>query len=635
MNRAAEWLEADGLGGFASGRADGVRTRRYHALLLAAAAPPTERAVLVNGLDASVRTDDGEWAISSQRYAPDVTAPDGATRLVAFAHEPWPTWTYRLPDGMEVVHELVVPHGAPVVALSWRAREARAATLVVRPFLSGRDTHATHHANGAFDFAPTEHAGRVRWHPYADRPAVVALTNGRYGHEPLWYHDFQYDEERARGLDFIEDLAAPGTFTCDLRAGRALLVLAADLPDAASWLARDAAECWDEIERSERARRSSFRTPLHRAADAYVVRRGAGKTIVAGYPWFSDWGRDTFIALRGLCIAGDRLTDARDILLEWSGHVSGGMLPNYFPEGGQPADYNAVDASLWFCVAAHETIEASGTSLDPAHEARLRDAVAAIVAGYAAGTRYGIRMDDDGLLAAGERGVQLTWMDARVDGREVTPRIGKPVEVQALWINALHVAGAREPRWLDVADRARRAFAARFWNAERGCLHDVVDVDHVPNVVDALLRPNQLLAIGGLPWPLVDGERARRVVDACERALWTPAGPRSLAAGEPGYTSHYGGDPRARDGAYHQGTVWPWLAGPFIEAWVRVRGDTPEVRQDARAGFLEPLLAHHAGASPGQLAEVADAEPPHAPGGCPFQAWSVGEALRIARQLTA
>ncbi|AHG89405.1 Amylo-alpha-16-glucosidase [Gemmatirosa kalamazoonensis] len=632
MNPAAEWLEADGLGGFASGRADGVRTRRYHALLLAAASPPTERAVLVNGFDATVRTPDGEWAISSQRYTPDVTAPDGATHLASFTVDPWPTWTYRLPNGIEIVQELLVLRGAPVVALSWRLSGlgTRDSGLVVRPFLSGRDTHATHHANGAFDFTPRVEDDRVRWQPYADRPAVVAASNGRYAHEPVWYHNFQYDEERARGLDFVEDLAAPGTFTFDLSAGRAVLVLAADLPEAAPWIARPADACWRDVERAERARRSSFRTPLHRAAEDYVVRRGAGKTIVAGYPWFSDWGRDTFIAMRGLCIAGGRLDDARDILLEWSRHVSEGMLPNYFPEGGQPAEYNAVDASLWFCVTVHETLHASGADL-PA----LRDAVEAIVSGYAAGTRFGIRMDDDGLLAAGVPGVQLTWMDARVDGREITPRIGKPVEVQALWINALRIAAAREPRWNDVADRASAAFTRRFWNEARGCLFDVVDVDHVPDTADASLRPNQLLAVGGLPWVLVDGARARRIVDACERALWTVAGPRSLAPGEPGYIGTYGGDMRRRDGAYHQGTVWPWLAGPFVDAWVRVHSDTPEAREEARTRFLEPLVAHYAATTPGHLAEIADAEPPHAPRGCPFQAWSVGEALRLSQELAS
>jgi predicted glycogen debranching enzyme len=633
---SAEWLEADGLGGFASGRADGVRTRRYHALLLASATPPTERAVLVSGVDASVRTADGEWAISSQRYTPDVTAPDGATRLVSFTREPWPTWTYRLPNGLQVIHELVVRRGAPLVALSWRTSAPVAATLVVRPFLSGRDTHATQHENGAFDFTPIRDAGRVRWRPYPDRPAVVALTNGRYDHDPRWYRSFQYDEERARGLDFVEDLAAPGTLSFDLADGRALLVLAADLPDAAEWLTQSAGSCWDAVERLERARRAGFRTTLHRAAEDYVVRRGTGKTIVAGYPWFSDWGRDTFIAMRGLCIAGDRLTDARDILLEWSRHVSEGMLPNYFPEGGQPAEYNSVDASLWFCVAVHEYLEAAGDAVSPDVEGALRDAVEAIVAGYARGTRYGIRADGTGLLCAGEPGVQLTWMDARVDGREITPRIGKPVEVQALWINALRVAGTRAPRWAALAEHAQASFAELFWDEVGSGLFDVVDANHVRGAYDATCRPNQILAVGGLPWPVLDGERARRVVDRVERELWTPAGLRSLARGEPAYVARYGGDARARDGAYHQGTVWPWLAGPFIEAWVRVRAPASagvtasDVRQEARSRFLVPLLEHYDGASPGHLAEIADAEPPHAPRGCPFQAWSVGEALRVA-----
>jgi predicted glycogen debranching enzyme len=365
------------------------------------------------------------------------------------------------------------------------------------------------------------------------------------------------------------------------------------------------------------------------------VRRGAGKTIVAGYPWFSDWGRDTFIALRGLCIAGGRLEDARDILLEWTRHVSEGMLPNFFPEeGGGHAEYNAVDASLWYVIAAHELLRAPGAARVVSRQQRraLVGAVTAIVDGYAArgGTRFGIRMDADALLAAGVPGVQLTWMDAKIGDWVVTPRVGKPVEVQALWVNALRAAARHAAGWEAIADRAQASFAARFWNEARGCLYDVVDVDHAPGTADGSLRPNQLLAVGGLPWPLLDGARARRVVDAVEAHLWTPAGPRSLAPGEPGYTPHYGGDMRARDAAYHRGTVWPWLAGPFVDAWVRVRGGTPEARQEARERFLVPLLRHYEAAAPGHVAEVADAEPPHTPGGCPFQAWSVGEALRLA-----
>jgi predicted glycogen debranching enzyme len=375
--------------------------------------------------------------------------------------------------------------------------------------------------------------------------------------------------------------------------------------------------------------------PLERAAGAYIVRRGSGKTIIAGYPWFGDWGRDTLISLRGLCLATGRLADARDILREWAGQVSEGMLPNRFVDQGDAPEYNTVDAALWYVIAVHEYLAAAagpGGKAPPKRDReRLRAACLAIVTGYARGTRYGIRLDEDGLLAAGEPGVQLTWMDAKVGDWVVTPRIGKPVEVQALWLNALRIAGAWDPTWSVAYERGRNAFADRFWNAEVGWLNDVVDTDHRPGTADASLRPNQVFAVGGLPFAVLDGERARRLVAVVESTLWTPLGPRSLAPDDPRYVRHYEGGVRERDGAYHQGTVWPWLSGPFVEAWVRVYGDTPEVRRRARRVFLDPLLAHLESAGLGHISEIADAEPPHAPRGCPFQAWSVAEALRLDR----
>jgi predicted glycogen debranching enzyme len=501
--------------------------------------------------------------------------------------------------------------------------------LTVRPFLSGRDTHATHRENNDFAFLPVIAAERMIWRPYAELPSVVALSNGQYRHDPQWYRGFQYDDERDRGLDFIEDLAAPGELTFDLDASPAVLIFSAGEPDRPATIGT-AVRQWNALTKSEGARRRAFPTALHRAADHYIVARGTGKTIIAGYPWFSDWGRDTFIALRGLCIAGGRLADARDILLEWAKHVSQGMLPNFFPEGARAAEYNSVDASLWFVVAVHELLAAAKSPLVSSGQRReLLDAVDSIVGGYASGTRFGIRADDDCLLAAGAPGFQLTWMDARVDGREITPRVGKPVEIQALWINALRIAGERDRKWTVIAEHATRSFLERFWYGEGGYLYDVVDVDHARGSVDSSLRPNQILAVGGLPYAILDDDRARRVVDVVEAALVTPAGLRSLSPDSSAYVPHYGGDSRARDGAYHQGTVWAWLLGPFIEAWVRVHGDTSEVRQNARTRFLVPMLEHYAEGVPDQLSEIADADAPHTPRGCPFQAWSVGEALRV------
>ena len=641
---SAEWLEADGLGGFAFGRVDGVRTRRYHAVLAVATTPPTGRVVLVNGFDAWVDTPDGRFAITSQRYAPGgVVHPDGASRLVAFTREPWPTWTYQLPNGIEIVHELVAVRGGPVVALSWRLSRPSDARLVVQPYLSGRDVHALHYENDTLRTDSRVAGRRVTWQPYGDLPPVIALANGDYVAEPVWYRQFQYDEERARGQDFVEDLLAPGRFSFSLDS-RAVLALAAGSgagSSVASPLLNTSPErCWAAVEASERQRRAAFPTILHRAADDFIVARGGGKTIIAGYPWFSDWGRDTFIAIRGLCLAGtehghDRLADAREILLEWAEHVNNGMLPNFFPEAGQVAEYNSVDASLWHVIAVHEFLrQKKGDSMvNTSQRRRLHAAIDAIVTGYARGTRFGIRADGTGLLSAGEKGVQLTWMDAKVGDWVVTPRVGKPVEVQALWINALRIAGRRSSRWAALASHAQATFAERFWNEERGFLYDVIDVDHHIGMVDGRLRPNQIFAVGGLPIPLLDGEHARRVVDVVERRLWTPAGLRSLGPTEPGYVGRYRGDVRQRDGAYHQGTVWPWLTGAFVEAWIRVRGDSPETRREAGARFLAPLIRHYESSGTGHIAEIADGDAPHSPNGCPFQAWSIGEALRLVEDV--
>ncbi|MDQ6887089.1 MAG: amylo-alpha-1,6-glucosidase [Gemmatimonadota bacterium] len=643
----AEWLEADGLGGFASGTVGGVRTRRYHALLLASTTPPAGRVLLVNGIEAWVDTPTGRIAISTQRYAPDVTHPDGATRLVSFTTSPWPTWRWRLDEyGLGIEQQVVVPRGAPVAALTWRLSEPRPGiTLGVRPLLSGRDPHALHRENDACRFDAITAPGQVRWRPYPALPSVTALTSGAYDHAPLWFRGFQYDEERARGLDHIEDLASPGTFTWDLGAREAVLILAApdaDGGDHSDVLSGDASSTLALIRGRERARRAAFPSALHRAADAYVVRRGTGTTIVAGYPWFADWGRDSFIAVRGLCLATGRLEDARSILLEWTHHLSDGMLPNFFPEQGQNAEYNSVDASLWFIVAAWDLIHAidamphgGADLLPPAERLLLRQAADDILAGYARGTRFGIRADVDGLLSAGETGTQLTWMDARADGREVTPRIGKPVEVQALWINALRIGSDRSAHWGELLARARRSFGLRFWNPARGCLYDVVDVDHAPGAVDDRLRPNQIFAVGGLPFPVIDRARARRLVDTVEAHLLTPLGLRSLAPREPGYVGRYHGGTTERDAAYHQGTVWPWLMGPFVEAWLRVRGISEQTKSEARRRFLAPLLSHVGDAGLGHLPEIADGDFPHAPRGCPFQAWSMGEALRLALAVLA
>jgi predicted glycogen debranching enzyme len=635
-----EWLEADGLGGFASGTVSGIRTRRYHALLLAATKPPSGRVVLVNGFDAWVETEGGTFSLSSQLYNPDVMHPDGARRIEQFEADPWPQWIYSLEDGTKIQFELFACNGASITVLAWRLLASKAKTMLsFRPFLSGRDYHSMHHENGAFQFAPEIQGKRLVWHPYSGLPGIIALSNGKYLHQPDWYRNFLYEEERGRGLDFTEDLAAPGIISWDLASGEAACILAAEgferglltMDDPPEKLAAD-------LRRTELRRRQKFSSALDRSADAYLVNRGSGKTIVAGYPWFTDWGRDTFIALRGLCLATERFDDARDILLEWSGVVSEGMLPNRFPDRGDQPEYNSVDASLWYIIAVHDFLQAVKDRrgmVFQQQEKTLQQAVEAILTGYSQGTRFGIHMDRDGLLAAGVPGVQLTWMDSKIGDWVVTPRTGKPVEVQALWLNALWIASQFSERWKEPFARGQESFCTRFWNEPSGFLYDVVDVDHQPGKVDGLFRPNQILAISGLPISLIAGERAKRVVEAVTQRLWTPLGLRSLAPEEPGYAARYEGGVRERDSVYHQGTVWPWLIGPFVEAWVRVHGESDDAKSEARTRFLIPIMEHLNSAGLGHVSEIADADPPHAPRGCPFQAWSVGEVLRLDRMVLA
>jgi glycogen debranching enzyme len=666
-----EWLEADGFGGFASGTALGPRTRRYHALLLCAAQPPGGRVVLVNGVEAWLETGGQRYPLTSQCYAPGGIWPPDAARRLAFTGEPWPSWRLGVTDTLAVGVEVFTVKATGQVVLRWRLqREGGQADgpvmLKVRPLLSGRDYHSLHHENGGFDFNAAPIAGGVQWRPYASLPAISARSNGVYTHEPDWYRSFGYAREEERGLDHVEDLATPGFFSFDLAREDAVLIFAAPAvyPRAGDAALQGADECGGEgngagegdiclngagngddgedalalaarLAQLETARRESRGGRLQRSADAYLVRRGQGLTLLAGFPWFTDWGRDTFIAMRGLLLATGRLREAGAILLEWSRHISQGMLPNRFPDQGSEPEYNSVDAALWFVVAVHDYLGEGHAGA--AERAQLQAAVEAIIEGYAAGTRYGIGADGDGLLRAGVPGVQLTWMDAKLGDVVITPRIGKPVEVQALWINALRISQGWSTRWADLEARASASFAQRFPKPDGAGLYDVVDADHQAGKDDARVRPNQILAVGGLPHAVLQGAAAAAVVGQVEQVLLTPLGLRTLAPADPDYQGRYGGSPAQRDGAYHQGTVWPWLMGPFVQAWLRVQGGgaAPDaaVLQQARTRFFEPLAQRLDCYGLGHLPEVADGDAPHHPGGTPFQAWSLGELLRIERML--
>jgi predicted glycogen debranching enzyme len=628
-----EWLEPDGLGGFASGTRSGIRTRRYHALLLCSLRPPQDRRVLMQGFVAWLETPSGRAELWPQVYGGGYERSRDA-ELIGFSTKPWPSWRLRTTLGAVIEIELFVPHGRPAVALHMRLAEpfAEPVTLRVRPLLSGRDFHALHHENSAFHFDARHQVELLRFTPYPGAPAVQMLSNARFQAAPDWYRNFHYRAEAARGLDANEDLASPGLLEISLQHEKRELwwLSQGEVTGALAVPIEGAATFVQLLRRGELERRAKYGDALDRAADAYVVKRGEGKSIIAGYPWFGDWGRDTFIALRGLCLARGDFETARSILCEWASAVSEGMLPNRFSDNAdEPPEYNSVDAALWFVITVQELLAQS--TLGENDRQKLERAVVRIVGGYARGTRYGIAADADGLLSAGAAGAQLTWMDAKVGDWVVTPRRGKPVEIQALWLNALSYAKKLDPSFGELCERAAGAFNQRFWNPKRNMLLDVVDVDNVPGKVDAACRPNQIFAAGGLPVTLLSPRQARAVVDAVERELYTPLGLRTLERSDPSYHGSYSGGVRERDGAYHQGTAWPWLLGPFVEAWVKVHGNDRAAKAQARERFVAPLRQHLEHTGLGHVSEIADGDPPHTPRGCPFQAWSLAELLRLER----
>ncbi|HEX4825120.1 MAG TPA: amylo-alpha-1,6-glucosidase [Candidatus Polarisedimenticolaceae bacterium] len=626
-----EWIEANGLGGWASGTVAGCHTRRYHGLLVAATKPPVGRMVLLSKLADTLVVDGTRHELDANFY-PGAVHPRGFETLESFRLDPFPTFTYAA-GGIRCVKTIAAVHGENTTLVTYELAEAPGpVTLELRPLIAYRDYHALQRANDAVAFANTTFdEGLFTARPYDGAPELhVAVPGATFEAHPDWYFRFEYPLEAERGLDSHEDLFCYGVFRRTLRPGERLGIVIS----TASVAGRDA---FDLLER-QRARRKVAAElagpddPLARAlalaADAFVVRRGEDlRTIIAGYPWFTDWGRDTMIALPGLCLATGRHDDARKILRAFAAGVEDGLVPNRFPDAGGPAEYNTADASLWFFVAAHRYLEATNDAAFVTGE--LLPVLEEIVARHEAGTKFGIRVDDDGLLRAGDPGTQLTWMDAKVGEWVVTPRWGKPVEIQALWYNALTILGELK-KDASLAQRAKAVkdrFVATFWNDEAGCLFDVVDGERR----DASIRPNQIFALA-LPHPLLPKDKAKAVLAVVEEKLLTPYGLRSLAADDPSYRGRYLGGPGERDAAYHQGTVWSWLLGPYAEALVRTLGVTGKARARKALEGIAPHL-HEAGL--GTISEIFDGDAPHAPRGCPAQAWSVGEVLRVWRWLGA
>jgi predicted glycogen debranching enzyme len=632
-----EWLETNGIGGFSSSTIAGLNTRRYHGLLTAATKPPLGRMVLLSKLEETLVISGQRFELSANQYS-GAFHPRGHELLAEFRLDPFPVSTYEV-AGRRVTRTLFMPHGENTVVIEY-AIERHAETaeadceLEIRPLIAFRDYHATTHANDSLDPTVLEEDGVVSVAPYQGLPRLY-LAHNAASIEPRghWYYGFEYTREKERGLDSTEDLFNPFTLRFS-GSGKATIVastLKHAFGDAAAMRA-----C--ELERrseigSPELRREPLLARLAAAADQFIVDRGKLKSVVAGYHWFGDWGRDTMIALPGLTLATGRPEAAKSVLSAFAGCVSQGMLPNRFPDDGDAPEYNTVDATLWFfeAIRAYEAYTGDIEFVRGTLYSVLRD----IADWHMRGTRYGIRVDDDGLLMAGVPGVQLTWMDARIGDWVVTPRHGKPVEIQALWYNALRILENLAERFHDeaarliageLADLAKRSFNAKFWNEEAGCLYDAIDGDDA----DGAIRPNQVFA-ASLHYAILAAEKTKPMLDAVERELLTPFGLRTLSPRDSRYRPHYEGGVWERDSAYHQGTVWPWLMGPFISAYVRLHGRFGESRSRAQA-WLEGFSEHLRIAGLGQVSEILDAEPPHRPRGCIAQAWSVAELLRAAAE---
>src|SRR3984885_1588952 len=630
-----EWLETNGLGGFASSTIVGLNTRRYHGLLVAATKPPVGRLVLLSKLEETLLIDGRRFNLSVNRY-PGVIHPQGFHHLNQFRLDPFPVFTYEI-EGIEITKSVFMIHGENSTVIHYELRKNNRSEvpknlrLEIHPLIAVRDYHGTSHENGAIDPAVQERSGLASVTPYQGLSSLHLAHNAiELQDTGNWYRNFEYDAERERGLDYSEDLFSPFVLCFDLRLRRQASIIA-------STEERDVAQGveyrWAETSRRREARAASpiedsFAQSLAAASDQYLVSRGNEKTVIAGYPWFGDWGRDTMIALPGLTLPTGKYEVARSILRTFAKHVDQGMLPNRFPDAGETPEYNTVDAALWFFEAARAYLSYTG-DLEFVRD-ELYTVFADVISWHVRGTRYGIKVDDSGLLASGEPGIQLTWMDAKVGDWVVTPRYGKPVEIQALWYNALCImedlARRDEPaqrRYRLMAAVAHWSFNRLFWNEDLGCLYDVVN----GSLPDPSIRPNQIFAASLshiiLPW-----DRARKVVEKVQQHLLTPVGLRTLAPSDPQYRGRYAGPPRERDGAYHQGTVWPWLLGPFITAYLKVNGRTEEARRQAQT-WLSCLQFHVAEAGLGHISEIFEGDAPHRPCGCIAQAWSVAEILRV------
>ena len=638
-----EWLVTNGIGGYASGTVSGNLTRRYHGLLVAALNPPVGRTQLVAKLEETASYDGKDYPLAANRWASGAVEPKGYLSIEGFRLEgTTPVWRFALADALLEKRIWMRQLENTTYVQYSLLRGSGPIRLAIKALVNYRDFHSSTHAGDwRMEVGSVEKGVSVTAFAGAT-PFYLLSVNAKFEPKHEWHRDCFMPMERYRGLDDHEDHLLAADTTLELPVGKsATCVLSTNARtelDGARGLAehvergRNLCSKWQGNDSRGASAAPPWIRQLILAADQFLVKRNLpgepdGKSIIAGYHWFGDWGRDTMIALPGLTLTTGRSEVAKKILFAFARYVDGGMLPNNFPDAGGKPEYNTVDAALWYFEAIRQYFEATN---DAEAISQLYPVLAQIINAHLKGTRYRIHVDEaDGLLYAGEDGVQLTWMDAKVGDWVVTPRIGKPVEVNALWYNALKtmaklalITGKSAEPFQKMAEEVKHSFA-KFWNSSANCCYDVIEDPRIGN--DGSLRPNQIFAVS-LPESPLSPEQQKAVVDVCARHLLTSHGLRSLAQGEPGYQGHYGGGPRERDGAYHQGTVWGWLMGPFVLAHLRVYDD----RKSAQS-FLEPLGMQIFSHGVGTLSEIYDGDAPFTARGCIAQAWTIAEVLRAWR----
>ncbi|MBL7741180.1 MAG: glycogen debranching enzyme family protein [Chitinophagaceae bacterium] len=637
-----EWLETNGLGGWASSSIIGANTRRYHGLLTAAIVPPAERMVLLSKLDETIVTGDKRTELGVNLYQHNVIAPTGHHYLSHFTKELFPQWEYEV-DGIKLRKTIAMVNGENTTLIIYDVPEANEPfTLELLPLMAARNYHSLTHEGPQMHWDVQFENGIFHNQPDGMNHVFISVPGANYEHSPRWFNFFQYFVEEYRGLDHTEDLFNHGTFSVQLKQGDSLGIIVSTEDPAG----RNAHELFAK----ENMRRKLLVSnqpedetvqQLVLAADQFIVKRNVpdsssfgggweGATIIAGYHWFTDWGRDTMISLPGLCLSTGRYEDAKKILSAFAHSVSEGMLPNRFQDNGEAPEYNNVDGTLWYFIAVYKYLQATGDVQYVLNE--ILPVLKHIIDWHYIGTRYNIHVDEnDGLLFAGEEGQQLTWMDARIGNWVVTPRMGKPVEVQALWYNALRIfsellnLNGQEGDAIVVnvsAEKVKQNFEEKFWYAEGNYLYDNILPDGKPS---AEFRPNQLFAIS-LPFALIEGDKARMILQMVEEQLYTPVGLKTLPKTDTHYVPVYGGDQYHRDAAYHEGTVWSWLLGPYVDAVVKTTSDRSKAQE-----VISNFKYHLEEACIGSVSEIFDAEPPHHPRGCIAQAWGVAEILRVIK----